>query len=169
MGVCTFLLAGYHQWVAQKSMFKRLYGEERDDDLKSGSDDTSDQLLNQADDDDASQTPKEILRTKIEKRKDFSASYCSFMLMYCFVTLCCCFKKCCGSSGRWRRHLDNLEKFRIAQDRLNQEQDIQYLIEMNRVTRLLHRMWFMQRHRRILAFSHKYVITADDIARFNNN
>ena len=36
---------------------------------------------------------------------------------------------------------------------------------MNRVTRLLHKARFLSRHRYLLAYSHKYVITADDIAR----
>ena len=36
---------------------------------------------------------------------------------------------------------------------------------MNRVTRLLHKARFLSRHRYLLAYSHKYVITADDLAR----
>ena len=34
---------------------------------------------------------------------------------------------------------------------------------MNRVTRLLHKARFLSRHRYLLAYSHKYVITADDL------
>ena len=36
---------------------------------------------------------------------------------------------------------------------------------MNRVTRLLHKARFLSRHRYLLAYSHKYVITADDLTR----
>ena len=39
------------------------------------------------------------------------------------------------------------------------------MIEMNRVTRLLHKARFLSRHRYLLAYSHKYVITADDLTR----
>ena len=34
---------------------------------------------------------------------------------------------------------------------------------MNRVSRLIHKARFLCRHRRILAYSHKYVITDDDL------
>ena len=34
---------------------------------------------------------------------------------------------------------------------------------MNRVTRLLHKARFLSRHRYLLAYSHKYVITANDL------
>ena len=40
---------------------------------------------------------------------------------------------------------------------------------MNRVTRLLHKARFLSRHRRILAYSHKYVITAADLDRYDDN
>ena len=36
---------------------------------------------------------------------------------------------------------------------------------MNRITRLLHKARFLSRQRRILAYSRKYIITADDIAK----
>ena len=36
---------------------------------------------------------------------------------------------------------------------------------MNRVTRLLHKARFLSRHRYLLAYSHKYVITADDLTQ----
>ena len=45
------------------------------------------------------------------------------------------------------------------------ESDIQRMIETNRVTRLLQKMRFLSRHRRILAYSHRYIITADDLNR----
>ena len=36
---------------------------------------------------------------------------------------------------------------------------------MNRITRLLHKARFLSRHRYLLGYSHKYVITADDLTR----
>ena len=59
--------------------------------------------------------------------------------------------------------MDSHEKFQIAQQRLHEEQDIQYLIEMNRVTRLLLKARFSSRQRPVISFSHKYVITAEDL------
>ena len=39
------------------------------------------------------------------------------------------------------------------------------MIEMNRVTRLLHKMHFLSRQRRAVNFSHKFVISDKDLAR----
>ena len=36
---------------------------------------------------------------------------------------------------------------------------------MNRLTRLLHKARFLSRHKYLLGYSHKYVITADDLTR----
>ena len=55
----------------------------------------------------------------------------------------------------------------IAQERLNEEHDIQHIIKMNRVTRLLHKVHFLTRQRLIMAYKHKYVISADDIEKSN--
>ena len=51
----------------------------------------------------------------------------------------------------------------MALERLSEEQDIQYLIEMNRITRLLHKMNFAPRQRSVINFSRKYVITEKDV------
>ena len=39
------------------------------------------------------------------------------------------------------------------------------MIEMNRITRLLHKINFLARQRRAVNFSHKYVISDRDLAR----
>ena len=36
---------------------------------------------------------------------------------------------------------------------------------MNRVTRLIHKARFLSRQRNIISYSHRYVITSDDLAR----
>ena len=142
--------------MAQKSLLKRLYGEESPEEKRD--DDCHD--LSRA----RKKTMKENLRDKIEKRKDFNASYCIYVLVSCFKSLCCCFTKCC-STARCRRHLESHKKMQIAQDRLNLEHDIQHLIEMNRATRLLYKTRFFTRQRRILAYLHRYVISTEDITR----
>ena len=44
-------------------------------------------------------------------------------------------------------------------ERLTLEQDIQYILEMNRINRLLHKDIFKTRQRRAINYSHKYVIS----------
>ena len=45
----------------------------------------------------------------------------------------------------FKKKLDRYKKFQLALERLLQEQDIQYMIEMNRVTRVLHKATFLVR------------------------
>ena len=64
--------------------------------------------------------------------------------------------------------MDIHKKLGIAQERLNKEHDIQYMIEMNRVTHLLHKTRLLTRQRRILSvFARHYVISAGDIAKLD--
>ena len=112
MAGATFIMSGYQNFVAQKSMLKRLYGEE-DLDASRGT---------SAFESPEDSSGKEILRAKIKKKKDFNASFCLFKLVSCFKNFCCCFAPC--TKERCRRHLDSHRKFQIAQERLNLEQDI---------------------------------------------
>ena len=92
-------------------MLKRLYGEE---DLT--------KLQDEMDEDEmrSNQGPKEIIRARLERRKDFEASYYMFTLVSCFRSLCCCFARC-FKDGKCRRHLDSHAKFLIAKKRLRNE------------------------------------------------
>ena len=45
--------------------------------------------------------------------------------------------------------------------------DIQHLIEMNRLTRLVHKAQFLTRQRLALAFSHNYIISERDVTRLD--
>ena len=152
-----FLISGYQEFVSQKSMLMRLYGEEDFSQARR-------EAATTEFDEKQPTKPKEILQAKIEKRQDFNASYCFFTIVSFFKLCCCCFKSCC-CKGRCRRHMDSHRKFQIAQERLDNEQDIQHLIEMNRVTRLLHKVRFQERHKRILCYSHRYVISSEDISQ----
>ena len=100
MAGATFIMSGYQNFVAQKSMLKRLYGEE---DLNTYSKRIS-EFESPCD-----SSAKEILRAKIEKKKDFNASYCLFILVSCFKKLCCCSASC--TKYRCKRHLDSHRKF----------------------------------------------------------
>ena len=64
--------------------------------------------------------------------------------------------------------VDKYRKFELAVQRLSKEQDIQYIIEMNRITRLLHKAFFFARQRRAVNHSHKYVIADRDIMATQN-
>ena len=54
---------------------------------------------------------------------------------------------------------------RLALERLSSEQDIQHVLVMNRISRLLHKASFKQRQRKALHYSHKFVITDQDLHR----
>ena len=97
------MVAGYQRFVADKSMLKRLYGEE-------DFDSTDSQGTTSAESRDFS--ARDTLRAKIEKKKDFKASYFLYTVIYYFRCLCC-FASCCRT--RCKRYLDSHRKFEIAQ------------------------------------------------------
>ena len=51
----------------------------------------------------------------------------------------------------------------IASDRLTHEHDIQHLIQMNRLNRLLHRIFLRRHQRQAVNFSRKFIITDKDV------
>ena len=83
-GVINFFLSSYQDFVYQKSLLKRLYGEEGGS-SSSAADESS------SDEGDTRLPPSEQLQKKMEKRKDFRASYCLQLLVPCFKAICCCF------------------------------------------------------------------------------
>ena len=94
-------------------MLKSLYGEE-DLDAAAGNTGLPGEKL----------SPKEALMDKILKKKDFNTNYCTFIMVSCFKSLCCCFAWCINKNGRCGRKLESHQKFQIARERLNQERDI---------------------------------------------
>jgi len=90
-------------------------------------------------------------------------SYLVSTFYFVLLNLCGCFQFCCRRSyvGHGAK---KYRKFQLALERLNHEQDIQYLIEMNRVTRLLHKAKFLTRQRKAVSYGHKYVISDYDLA-----
>ena len=94
MAIARFAMAGYQNFVAQKSMLKRLYAEEVQ----------TQQAVNSGiqSNDSAAQ---ETLRAKLMNRKEFNASYLSFAFVGCCYRVKCCFK------GKRKRHLESYEKF----------------------------------------------------------
>ena len=90
-------------------------------------------------------------------------SYCANLFYTVILRFCCC---CLKSS--FKMQVDKYRKFELAVQRLSKEQDIQYIIEMNRISRLLHKTFFFARQRRAINHSHKYVIADRDITAAAN-
>ena len=59
--------------------------------------------------------------------------------------------------------MHSLKKFKIAEQRLNSELDIQRHIALNRITKLIQKLLFTARQRRTVPYSRKYVLTENDI------
>lgn len=103
---------------------------------------------------------------KIKSRRELSFScYLTYLLFWISTNMCCCFRTCCNRVNYLRNGASKFKKFNLALDRLNKEQDIQYLIEMNRVSRLLHKATLLTRQRLSINYSHKYTISEKDIRR----
>lgn len=103
MAGASFLISTYQNFVSQKSLLKRLYGEHEVD--------LGDEF-SRIEDPSASEAPRDQLRKQIEKRREFTASFCSYLLASCYRGFCCCFERCC--SQKCKRNLDNWEKIKEA-------------------------------------------------------
>jgi hypothetical protein len=109
---------------------------------------------------------EKLFRTALEGRSPLNINYFGYCLVYYFNILCCCMTGFCrDKSYRCRKRLDKVQKFKIAFDRLSGEQDIQNLIQMNRVTRLLHKARFAARQRIAVNYSHKFIINEEDLVQ----
>ena len=81
MAGAAIAMSSYQNFVSQKSLLKRLYGEveeEPNHTIKVSADGSS--------------TKQEILAATVRRRRDFSASYCQYVLVSCLKALCCCCK-----------------------------------------------------------------------------
>ena len=70
---------------------------------------------------------------------------------------------CCRKSQFCRRRIYKYQKFELAIERLADESDIVDLIQLNRVSRFLHKINFLSRQRKAVGRTHKFVITGQDI------
>lgn len=162
--VMTVLFVSYNAFIQQQSMLKRLYW------LTDLSQVTKEPIkLNQDSDDEEADkqdaiTNSKLFKTALEGRSSITVNYFSYLFVYYLNNLCCCFATCCQrNSSSWTKRLKKYKKFDLAFERLKGEQDIQYLIQMNRVTRLLHKARFMSRQRLAVNYSHKFIINDQDV------
>ena len=81
----------------------------------------------------------------IKGRRELNTSYLSNLFFSAIVNLCCCLRTCCNRVAWIRNGTNKNRKFKLGLERLSGEQDIQHLIEMNRVSRLLHKTAFLSR------------------------
>ena len=143
-----FLVNNYETFIKDKSMLKKLYGE----------------LPPRASDEEDDSDGKAAFRACIENRKDFRFGYWTFLLISSFVTCCCCLSGCCQRRFEWwRTRVHSQKKFKIARRRLNHELDVQRIVALNRITKLIQKLLFTARQRRTVAYSRKYVLQETDI------
>ena len=143
LAATRFLMSGYHKFAQEQAMAGSLYREKASMERALSSE---------------AATVKESFESAIRSRRKFDVSFCAFffnttVLRYC----CCCLKKC------FKAQADKYRKFQLAVQRLSKEQDIQNIIEMNRITRFLHKTFFFARQRRTISHAHRYVIADKDI------
>ena len=128
-------------------MIRKLYGESKSRVKKQG------EVVD-------SETAKASFAQQLKERQEFTSNYVSYIFYSTFGGICCC-----SSMQFFKKKLDRYKKFQLALERLLQEQDIQYMIEMNRVTRVLHKATFLVRQRRAVDYSHRYVISDKDLTK----
>ena len=134
-------------------MLKRLYGHSEETDRVRVSSDIQYESYYAVD----------TFEDHLKERKEFKMNFFSNILFLVIGKFCCCLHTCCNRRISIRRGSNKYKKFMQAIQRLSKEQDIQHMIEMNRISRLLHKMNFLQRQRHAVSYSHKFVVTDQDI------
>ena len=81
----------------------------------------------------------------IDERIEIKVTFWSWLLYSQILPYLCCLKKCCARSSAFKKKIDRYAKFEAGLERLAHEQDIQYLIGMNRISRLVHKANFLKR------------------------
>ena len=139
MGFAAGIISGHQAWAEANSMLKNLYSEE-----------TGDEQLNEP------ETQRDQLDAKLRRKEELRVSYCSIKLGDYIQSCCCCFISCFSSC---RKHVDNSVKFKIAHDRYMKEYDLFYMIKMNRMNKILHKVNFLKRQKQMIPYSGRYIVT----------
>ena len=108
---------------------------------------------------------KRAMREHIKTRNELMNSFWSHIFVTMAKSFCCCFQKCCMRLRCYNARYQHYQKFLIALERLTSEKDIQHVIEMNRVNKLLHKVNFLPRQVRAINYGHKFVISNRDIVK----
>ena len=102
---------------------------------------------------------------QVKARRVLSSNYCSYIIVSTLTTICCCFKSCFAKIDFMNAKIKKHQKFKLALDRLSEEQDIQAIISSNRVARIIHKATFKGRQRKAIDYSHKYIITDQNLVK----
>ena len=145
LGFYTWVFSGYENFIQQKSMLKRLYREsdQVDPEFKEIRDEEIEHL----------DMPVEAMRNHLESHQMIELSYFQYYIAWLYSYLCCCCldKRLRRSSFCSKNH-KMLKKFDLANEALLKETDIQQMIKLNRLTRLLHKQAFLPRQRKALNY-----------------
>eukprot|EP00354_Favella_ehrenbergii_P009025 CAMPEP_0170465654 /NCGR_PEP_ID=MMETSP0123-20130129/9919_1 /TAXON_ID=182087 /ORGANISM="Favella ehrenbergii, Strain Fehren 1" /LENGTH=238 /DNA_ID=CAMNT_0010731609 /DNA_START=842 /DNA_END=1558 /DNA_ORIENTATION=+ len=134
------------------AMIRKLYGETKES-ARSRS------QMNHAGDVIDEEAAKKAFEEHVKSRQEFSSNYLSYLFYTGFLnSICCCLQGLCLRNSYFETKINRYQKFEIALQRLTQEQDIQYMIEMNRISRLLHKASLIVRQRRAIDYSHRFII-----------
>ena len=110
------------------------------------------------------QGAKEAMKDRLERRVEFSINFWGWLFYGVLMPSCCnCVKRCCSRSHNSKLRMAKYEKLNVALQRLSFEIDIQRMISLNRVSRVVHKDIYLARQRRGVNFSRKFVISDLDI------
>lgn len=142
-------MSNYNEYTQNEAMLSSLYGESS----------ATERATSMRDVKSEQNYAVEAFQVYIKSRKELISNYFTYLFFGLLVNCCCCITACCNRSGVIRRSARRYQKFKLALERLTLEQDIQYILEMNRINRLLHKDIFKKRQRRAINYSHKFVIS----------
>ena len=135
--ILVFALGHAHEYTKNQHMLSSLYGESSKAERLDDSEMQSVQF--------GVDYAKEAFEVHVKSRNELVSSYGSYLMFGFFANFCCCIKNCLDRKGGMRKNARRYLKFRLALERLAQEQDIQYIMQMNRVTHLIHSSTFLAR------------------------
>ena len=155
MAGARIVLSGHHAFFMMRAMTNTLYSQ-ADSDLRDRASFVSPAVI-------TDEQAKEAIAQQVRCQRDFSGNYFSYTFQTMILPLLCGLSSCLKRSNRCKRRINNYKKLQLVQERLMHEHDIQEIIAMNRVTKLIHKAWFLKRQRRAINFGHKFTISDLDI------
>ena len=113
-------MASYVNFTYDKRLLKRLYADEKEADCKKNGPKRDNQ---------------EEYEHRLNNRRDYSFSYCGYLMIYFASCCCCCLGRWCGP--RYERRLKSYKKLELSRESLEREKDIASFLSMRRMTNLL--------------------------------
>ena len=156
----------------EKSLLKKLYherGELKKDKDNGDSDTETDSSDDQRDDEKhnsdlklSSSKARDEFNLRLSKREALNHSFWHWVaIKVLFDCLCCCFNKYCYNrrpKGCWSRKLHLLRRFEAARQALRAEQDVESIVKVHRLSRLMGKVFLTRQQRMMTTYFRKYVI-----------